>query len=1141
MNIEVPLIDDRSFEDIVRDARALALRYCADTPWRVPEVTDSGEPGMAMIHLFAHLMEIIITRLNRVPEKHLLAFLDMMGTRLLPATSSRVLLQFLTAEGTTGNGFVPAATLVATEAAGGAEPLDFETCKDLVVTPVQLTDCFVIEPGADQYADSTAVVLGRETGGFEIFNGTQKVEHALYLGDDRLFGGDDAGATVTLRLSADNGIDAFTALDATWSYSAGDGAWVPFIPVSFEPRALGTQLDVIFPKNEDAAADTVMDMEKFWVRVNLETPINKQAVLPQLTQITGGVTSAGDGLVPEACFTNQLPIDPPFGFYPFGAQPTDQHFFYLGSSEVLSKTGADISIAFHLLETGTAGNVEPLELTWEYWDGKMWKPIQIIDDPGNHFTVNPTGTPDPDRIMFVCPEIEPRELNLQENHWIRVRISAGNYGEPMFFDLHEQVWKEGNLKPPKIGDIKLGYNYNVDSAPVETILFKNDFQYRAATSQSIVPFVPVTETENAFYMGFDRAFANDAVTLYFQVDEKDNPGLAGLDALVDGSGAVDYRRLQWEYYNGVNWARLNIVDETANLSQSGHIGFIGPEDFRSLHRFGLDRHWLRVRRETSGLNLPSPQLRRIFLNTVFAENARTITDEALGFSNGLADQLFTLKKNPVLTGQKIWVNEPEIPLSSEKAVIESEEGDDAVQVTRDRNGNVTDIRIRWHEVDNFFGSTPQSRHYVLESGTGEIRFGDGTNGMIPPRGSRVRCSLYRTGGGEEGNVTVGTVTQLKTSLPYIDSVTNVEPGIGGDDRESFDQFLVRGPQMLKHRDRAVTREDFQWLMREAPGDIAMSKCIPTTTEGDGGRVSVIIVPEMDHPRPYPTQAAMRRVEEFLAERSLVTLNSTDNAKIDVTGPGYMSVSVQAEIVPVDMNRAGHVEEAVVKNLETFFHPLTGGLDRTGWQFGRDVHMSEVMITLQSTEGVDFVKSVDIIVPIQLQHVLLNEGSAIDFDENSPVTREDGGVTMLLARGIEINDDRFILKGFKEGDGVALIHKDDPLKRVELEILSVDGGNIRVTPFALEESFPAGSRLERGDGLVASLLTQPLAVGGGIGNLVTDTLNSGDVVGLKYGSPERTMSFTLQVLEGIELSRIYVDPRYLVYSGNHKINMVMNND
>lgn len=51
--------------------------------------------------------------------------------------------------------------------------------------------------------------------------------------------------------------------------------------------------------------------------------------------------------------------------------------------------------------------------------------------------------------------------------------------------------------------------------------------------------------------------------------------------------------------------------------------------------------------------------------------------------------------------------------------------------------------------------------------------------------------------------------------------------------------------------------------------------------------------------------------------------------------------------------------AVIKTLKQFFDPLTGGEDGEGWQFGRNVYVSEIFKLLDTQPGIDYVtKTID---------------------------------------------------------------------------------------------------------------------------------------------------------------------------------------
>jgi hypothetical protein len=54
---------------------------------------------------------------------------------------------------------------------------------------------------------------------------------------------------------------------------------------------------------------------------------------------------------------------------------------------------------------------------------------------------------------------------------------------------------------------------------------------------------------------------------------------------------------------------------------------------------------------------------------------------------------------------------------------------------------------------------------------------------------------------------------------------------------------------------------------------------------------------------------------------------------------------------------GQVRSSAVAALERFLHPLTGGSDGQGWQFGRSIYVSEIYQLLDNLPGVDYVVKV----------------------------------------------------------------------------------------------------------------------------------------------------------------------------------------
>src|SRR5512143_3811354 len=134
--IPAPRLDDREYEDLVAEAIRLIPRYC-------PEWTNhnSADPGITLIELAAWMTHVALFRLNRVPEKNYIAFLNLLGITLRPPQAARALLTFNLVENAEMQ-TVKEGTAVATPEAADEETVVFETTRDVVLTNVKLDRVF---------------------------------------------------------------------------------------------------------------------------------------------------------------------------------------------------------------------------------------------------------------------------------------------------------------------------------------------------------------------------------------------------------------------------------------------------------------------------------------------------------------------------------------------------------------------------------------------------------------------------------------------------------------------------------------------------------------------------------------------------------------------------------------------------------------------------------------------------------------------------------------------------------------------------------------------------------------------------------------------------------------------------------------
>ncbi|MDL5156564.1 putative baseplate assembly protein [Actinomycetospora termitidis] len=419
-------------------------------------------------------------------------------------------------------------------------------------------------------------------------------------------------------------------------------------------------------------------------------------------------------------------------------------------------------------------------------------------------------------------------------------------------------------------------------------------------------------------------------------------------ARVEGHG-VDPRDppWAWEAWDGEGWTACELgSDDTGGLNRSGDVVLHVPPSHTWSTVLRQRAGWLRCRVTPPRPGRPSytspPRVRALTAEvvggTVPVIHAEETRDEVIGVSEGVPGQRFSLQHGPVVPGDQ--------PL-----LVESGPRDDPEE---------------WWEVDSFADSGPDDRHLVLDAVAGQIVLGpavrepDGSLrrfGAVPVKGATLRVPSYRSGGGRRGNVARGRITDQRSPVPFVSSVVNRHPAAGGTDQEGVEDASIRGPLGLRTRERAVTREDYELLARQAAPDVARVRCVPAT---GSDAVRVLVVPRVDvgdrELAPADLEPSDRTLE---AIRAHLDARRCLGARVVVEPPRYQGVTVVAQVTARRRATLERVEQRTTDALRRFLHPLHGGPDGEGWPFGRPVQLGEVFAVLQRVSGVEAVQDVQL--------------------------------------------------------------------------------------------------------------------------------------------------------------------------------------
>jgi len=547
-----------------RKAPEFLERLLARSPGYLPgPPAPPQSPGRALLSIAARYLEAVVQRFNQAPEKHKLAFLDLLGVSLLPAQSARAPMVFQL-DAKAAGGIAPAGTQVgAPPPPGTSKPVVFETERAAAVTAGQLKQVFSLWPGRDEYIDHSADF----TAGLPVLafrrSLLQPTPHVLYVAHDVLLA---LSGNVRLSVAFELTRGSAAELDVLWEYWDGE-VWRGFLESNPECMAAGTaRLDGTVGLTESGSYTLIADgaksvkskvngVENFWLRGRLTEPLpaNPEQALPEVESIKLAST-VNQTLRPT--LQVQVPVQSSnvagVQFLVFERAAVSGQTIY---GTVMNAAGDPVSGAEVTMFVGTS-----------LATAKSVKSAKTGTDGG-----------------YLLPGIAQ---GADDRFWFRVTWSNFSFEGP-----------DGAVQAPELGpsprhEVRLVLD-------LEGLL--PDQAFADATSLDLSkPFYPMGQAPlpgTTFYFTSEELFSKPgAQGTLFLARTRAPQDLAQLG---DASEKELPHQTSWEYWNGHVWAPLAVTSRTAagtpDLNATEVLDFEVPEDFTANTVNGKEARWIRMR------------------------------------------------------------------------------------------------------------------------------------------------------------------------------------------------------------------------------------------------------------------------------------------------------------------------------------------------------------------------------------------------------------------------------------------------------------------------------------------------------------------------------------------------------------------
>lgn len=476
-------------------------------------------------------------------------------------------------------------------------------------------------------------------------------------------------------------------------------------------------------------------------------------------------------------------------------------FFYLASLDILSHRGSEVllELEYDYAEIPYGEDYKPYvdykmvmkerdfaerriskvtidKVIWEYYNGNSWKRLFFNNEAESCFD----GKKDSIEIRFIIPE-DIVSINVKgiDNYFIRCRVDKISN----IFNL-DSVYLS-----PKIRDVRISHSYK----KLKKVSFNlSDNFYKNIDHKEVLNYKPLrtTNSDKSIYISLDNSLCYGSSKIYFN-----------LTSLLNNKNKIEISTI---FEGDTDFRKIDSVDFTNSFNNNGYINIKIDRKMRAIELFGQMSYWLKIDNVDFSKN-------ELIIGEILLNIFPVVQEEEIKY---LYYKSFEIQENNILvvaeeniTDLDLWVNEKGLLSTRE---VENLVNEGLIESDIEYVDSKDQVWVKWKRVKDISNVNNIDRLFAVDFSSGRITFNNSIKKVIVNNQSEnvLKLSIKKTMG-SKGNILDKSQFKSRSLITGIKDIKSITPLVNGRDTDNFYKFLDKNLGILAHKERLVTKRDYE--------------------------------------------------------------------------------------------------------------------------------------------------------------------------------------------------------------------------------------------------------------------------------------------------------------------------------------------